>query len=161
MTLFTVLLLLHVLGAIVAFGPTFAFPIIGAMGGKEPMHANFATRVSYAISHRIAWPLALVQGLTGTALIIVGNVDLTDNLWLDVAIVLYLIALGFSYFVQTPRVRKIIEMTSTPPPPPPPGAVPSGPPPALLALIKGVQQGGMILSVLIVAIVILMVAKPF
>ena len=29
------LLFLHVLGAIVAFGPSFAFPIIGAMGGAE------------------------------------------------------------------------------------------------------------------------------
>jgi hypothetical protein len=160
-SLFTILLLLHVLGAIVAFGPTFAFPIIGSMGGKEPMHANFATRVSLAISHRITWPLALVQGLTGVGLIITGNVDLTKALWLDVAIVLYLGALGFSYFVQTPTVAKVIEMTSTPPPPPAPGTAPSGPPPALLALIKRVQQGGMILTILIVAIVTLMVTRPF
>ena len=44
--LFPYLLFLHVLGAIVAFGPTFAFPFIGALGGAEPQHANFATRVS-------------------------------------------------------------------------------------------------------------------
>ena len=43
--LFPWLLFLHVLGAIVAFGPTFAFSFIGAMGGAEPQHANFATRV--------------------------------------------------------------------------------------------------------------------
>ena len=48
--LFPFFLFLHVLGAIVAFGPTFAFSIIGAMGGKEPQHANFATRVSATIS---------------------------------------------------------------------------------------------------------------
>ena len=161
MSLFYILLFLHVLGAIVAFGPTFSFAIIGGMGGKEPMHANFATRVSYAISHRVVWPLALVQGVTGVGLILTKGVDLTKALWLDAAIVLYLAALGYSYFVQTPRVRKAIDMTSTPPPPPAPGAAPSGPPPALLALVKGIQQGGMILGLLIVVITFLMVTKPF
>ena len=52
-------LFLHILGAIVAFGPTFTFPIIGAMGGREPMHANFATRISYRISERVVLPLAI------------------------------------------------------------------------------------------------------
>ena len=48
-------LFLHVLGAIVAFGPTFAFSFIGASGGAEPQHANFATRVSH-----IARPVSTV-----------------------------------------------------------------------------------------------------
>lgn len=161
MSLFTVLLFVHILGAIVAFGPTFAFPLIGSMGGKEPMHANFASRVSHAIASRITWPLALLQGLTGVGLIVTGNIDLTTALWLDAAIVLYVTALVFSHFVQTPRVERIIDMTSTPPPPPAPGSAPSGPPPALMALIKSVQRGGMVLTVLIVAIVTLMVTRPF
>lgn len=161
MSLFGLLLLAHVLGAVVGFGPTFAFSIIGGMGGKEPMHANFATRVTYAIAHRLVWPLALLQGVTGVALIVVGSVDLTQNLWLDVAIVLYAFALGYSYFVQTPRVVKVIEMTNTPPPPPASGAAPSAPPPELLALIKGIQQGGMIMGLNLVLIIALMVTKPF
>jgi hypothetical protein len=161
MSLFTILLFLHVLGAIAAFGSSFtAFPTIGAMGGKEPMHGNFALRVSEAISHRV-WPLALLQGVTGVALIVVGNVDLTKALWLDVAIVLYVAALAFSDFSQTPTLLKIIEMTKTPPPPPPAGSAPSGPPPAMLALIRQVQHGGMVLGLLVVVIVFLMVVKPF
>lgn len=161
MSLFAFLLFLHVIGAIVAFGPSFSFAIIGAMGGREPMHANFATRVTEAISRRVLFPLALVQGITGVGLILTSSVDVTKALWLDLGIVLWVIALGFSYFVQTPHVRQIIEMTKNPPPPPAPGAAPSGPPPALLALIKSVQQGGMILGLLIVVIVFLMVVKPF
>lgn len=161
MSLFTILLFLHVLGAIAAFGSSFtAFPVIGAMGGKEPMHGNFALRVSKAISKNV-WPLALLQGVTGVALIVVGNVDLTKALWLDVSIVLYLGALAFSYFRQTPTLMKLIEMSSTPPPPPAEGAAPSGPPPAFMALVKQVQQGGMILGLLVVVIVFLMVTKPF
>ena len=44
--LFPYLLFLHILGAIAGFGPSFAFPIIGAMGGAEREHGNFATRIS-------------------------------------------------------------------------------------------------------------------
>lgn len=161
MTLFAIILFLHVLGAIVAFGPSFlAFPAIGAMGGKEPMHGNFALRVSETISKRV-WPLALIQGVTGVLLILVGSVDLTKALWLDVAIVLYLGALAFSYFRQTPTLHRLIEMSSTPPSAPAPGAAPSGPPPAFMAMVKQLQQGGMILGLLVVVIVFLMVTKPF
>ena len=93
--LFPYILFLHVLGAIAAFGPTFAFPIIGAMGGKEPQHANFATRVSAAISDRLVIPLAIVQGVTGVLLILISGRDLTapSSRWLLLAIVLYAIAL--------------------------------------------------------------------
>ena len=38
------LLFLHVMGAILAFGPTFAYSIMGAMAGREPQHANFSAR---------------------------------------------------------------------------------------------------------------------
>jgi uncharacterized membrane protein len=162
-TLFTILLFVHVLGAIVAFGPSFAFSIIGAMGGKEPMHANFALRVTHRIAHGLLWPLALLQGLTGIGLILTipGGIDLTKAIWLDVAIVLYLFALGFSYFVQTPTLVKLVEMSSTPPPAPAPGTAPSGPPPAFMALVKRSQRGGMLLGLLVVVIVFLMVTKPF
>ena len=162
MDLFPWILWLHIFGAIVAFGPIFTFPLIGAMGGKEPMHANFATRVSAKISHGMVIPLAVVQGVTGVALLLLAGRDLRDshNYWLSVAIVLYAIALGFAIFVQTKRIEVVINMTSAPPPPGAPGMAPSGPPPALLAAVKAVQQGGMLLTTLIVSIIFLMVMKP-
>ena len=153
--MFQLFLFLHVMGAIVAFGPVFSFPIIGAMGGKEPQHANFATRVSEAISHQRVVPLAIFQGITGVALILVTGIDLLATRWLLVGIVLYLIVLSYNIFIGTPTVKKVIEMTSTPPPP---GA--SGPPPELLALIRRIQLGGMFSGLMIVLIVILMVVKP-
>lgn len=162
MDLFPWLLWLHIFGAIVAFGPTFAFPLIGGMGGKEPMHSNFALRITEKISHGITLPLAIVQGITGLGLLLVSGRDLTKstNYWLGIAIVLYAIALYFTIFVQSKRLETVIHMTSTPPPPPAPGAAPSGPPPALLAAVKAIQQGGMLLTVLLVTIIFLMVVKP-
>lgn len=162
MNWFPWLLWLHIFGAIVAFGPTFAFPIIGGMGGKEPMHANFATRISEKIERGIVIPLAIVQGVTGVGLILASGRNLTEstNYWLGVAIILYAIALTFAIFVQLKRVENLVHLTSTPPPPPAPGEAPAGPPPALLAAAKAVGQGGQILTVLIVTIIFLMVIKP-
>ena len=161
MSWFPWLLWLHIFGAIVAFGPVFALPLIRRMGAREPMHANFGLRVSAAINHGITLPLAVVQGITGLALVIVSGRDLAaqGNYWLDVAIVLYVIALTFSYFVQAGRVAAIIEMTSAPPPAAGAGA-PGGPPPALAAAARQAGQGGMLLTVLIATIIFLMVVKP-
>ena len=159
MSIFQIFLFLHVLGAIIAFGPTFAMPVIGAMGGKEPMHANFATRVAEALAKQRITPLAIVQGITGAGLIITANVDLGKALWLQAGIILWIVALAYGTAVQTPAVRRVIEMTSGGPPPA--GAAPTGPPPELMAAIKKVQRGGMILALLVTVIVFLMVVKPF
>jgi uncharacterized membrane protein len=155
-TLFPWVLFLHVFGAILAFGPTFAFAIIGAMGGAEPQHANFATRVSERISERLVTPLAIFQGITGILLIVLSGRDLMAARWLLVGIVLYVIALGYSLFIQKQHVKKVIELTSAPPPPDA-----TGPPPGLLAEVGAVQRGGMILGGLVTVIVFLMVTKPF
>ena len=62
-------LFLHVMGAILAFGPTFAYSIMGSMAGKEPQHANFSSRQVEAIGNKIVYPLAIFQGITGVLLI--------------------------------------------------------------------------------------------
>jgi hypothetical protein len=155
--LFPWLLLIHVLSAIAGFGPTFAFSVIGAMGGAEPQHANFATRVSERLTTRFVYPAAVVQLVTGFAMILIAPLDLTSRpfYWLDIAIVLFVINLSYSYLVAHPNVERIIEMTSAPPPP---GA--SGPTPALLELVGSVQRGGIFMTVMLVAIIFLMVVKP-
>lgn len=155
--LFPYLLFLHVLGAIVAFGPTFAFPFIGAMGGGEPQHANFATRVSHTLAMRLVYPVGITLPITGAAMILVRGFNLADRAfwWLGLAIVLYVIVYGYAFFVQNKLITQVISMTSAPPPP---GA--SGPPPGLPALVSRIQRGGMGMTVLLVLIIFLMVVKP-
>jgi uncharacterized membrane protein len=149
------LLFLHVLGAIVVFGPTFAFPLIARQAQLSPQNSHFAAIVTDVIERRIIIPGAIVQGITGVLLIIALGADLTSPSyrWLITAIVLYLIAIGFAIFVQAPAVERMVELTKTPP-------GPGGPPPELLANAKKLQRGGMLLALLIVAIVFLMVVKP-
>jgi hypothetical protein len=148
------LLYLHVLGAIVAFGPTFAFPIYGAAGGREPQHANFMVRATHLVASRLVVPLALLQGVTGVGLILAFQFDLLNTRWLLSAIVLYLIALYVAIGLNLPNASRIIELTSAPPAPG------SGPSPELLSRIAATRRYGIALSILIVVIVSLMVVKP-
>jgi len=152
--LFPWLLFAHVLGAIVAFGFGFAAPLIGPMAAAEPQHGNFVARLNLRVNTRLVRPAALSMAVTGVAMILVLGLDLTKNLWLDIAIVLYVIAVLYATFVQGKNGERLVDLTSTPP-------GPGGPNPEIPATVKKLQQGGMILFVLIVAIVFLMVVKPF
>ena len=151
-----IFLFLHVFGAIAAFGPTFSvYPIAAALARQEPQHLNFVARLNGAIFQTRAMPLAILQGITGLALMWLTGLNPFSQLWLGLGIVLYLIALAYALGVQAPTGRRIAELTATPPPP-----GPSGPPPELLAAAKRSKQGSRFLQILLVLIVILMVTKP-
>ena len=159
--LFLLFLFLHIGSAIVAFGPTFAFPIIGAMGGREPQFANFAMRVNAAISTKLVGPLAIVAGLTGLGLIWTSGRDVLREPWLLLSIVLYVIALLIAVLVTGPASNRLIEATSTPLPPRDPAAgAPGGPPAHIAADLKRIQAAGAALTILTVVILLLMVFKP-
>ncbi len=106
---------------------------------------------------KLVYPIGITLPITGLAIMAVRQINplARPYWWLALAIVLYVIAYGYSFFVQRKLVERVIEITSTPPPP---GA--SGPPPELMALVKRIQRGGMMLGILLVAIVFLMVVKP-
>jgi uncharacterized membrane protein len=164
---FQIFLFLHVLTAIVAFGPSFTFPLIGRMGAAEPQHGNFSMRLSEAIEKRIVIPAALTMPITGVAMILAAGIDWQQP-WLGTAIAIYVIAIVFAVAIQTRWVGRVIQLTSgapgaqgvAAPMPAGPGAAVAGPPPEVLAAVKRVQRGGMFLTVCIVAIVLLMVFRP-
>jgi uncharacterized membrane protein len=155
-------LLLHVLGAVIAFGPTYAFPLIGAMGGAEPGHANFATRVAVAISEKRVVPFALSMPVTGIGLIWSAGIEPFSPAarWLLLGILLYLFALTYSLAINLPNARRIVAISSGPPPGAAAGAPSSGPPPELMAAVKKAQRGGLIVTVAVTLIILLMVVKP-
>ena len=148
-------LFLHVFGAILAFGPTYTFRIIGAKGGAEPQHANFASRVTEAISIGQVYPLAILQGITGVVLILLTKIDLLAP-WLLLGIALYVVGIGYALTIQRNLLHELIELSSSPPPP----GAPPGPPPAVVAVVQKIQRGGMALGVVIAVIAFLMVVKP-
>ena len=130
-------LVLHVLGAIAVFGPTFAFPVIAAQASRAPQHGHFAAVIMDLIERRIIIPGAIVQGITGVCLILVIGLDITSPAWrwLFLAIALYATAVGYAILVQKPAAERMVELTAGPPvgrprePPAVPSA-PAGPPPS-------------------------------
>jgi len=157
--LLALVLFLHVMGAIITFGPTFIFPIIASQAAKSPPNGPFAATLSEIIERRVVIPGAIVQGITGVLLILILGVNpLTDApwRWLLPAIVLYVIAILFAIFVQARNAEKMVELTANMPPGPPPAETLA----EIQATGKALQRGGMLLSLLVVLIVILMVTKP-
>jgi uncharacterized membrane protein len=148
------LLFLHVLGAVIAFGPGFAFAFFGAAAGREPQHANFTLRTTAVVVTRLVIPLALFQGLTGLGLLLVTGIDLVAAKWLLLAIVLYAMALYIAIGLNLPNLRRLIELSSAPP-------TGGGPPPELIGRADRSRQYGLAISGLVVVIVFLMVVKPF
>ncbi len=156
-------LLLHVLGAIAVFGPTFAFPLISRQAAATPQHGHFAAMVMDLIERRIVIPGAIVQGITGVVLIVLLGWYPNGGtyIWLSVAILLYLVAVIYAITVQAPASEKMVKLTAGGPPAgAPPAGAPAGPPPEVAATARKLARGGMFMTVLIVLIVILMVTKP-
>jgi len=156
----SIFLFLHIGGAIFAFGPTIAFGFLGPMAGKEPMHGNFALRVIAFITERAVEPGAVFVFLMGIGLIWSRGWNPFTTLWLALAIILFLVTLGVSVFVQLPTVKKMIAMTSAPPPPPAAAQGPPGPPPGFMELQRRSALGGQFLTLMLFSILFLMVFKP-
>ncbi len=154
--LFTIFLYLHIMGAIVAFGPGFAAMIVGPMAAKEPQYANFYARTQVAAGRNLITPVAISMLVTGIGMIVVrgwGAVTAGGH-WLEVGILLYVISVVVAMAYQAPAGRKLVELTSTPPAPG------SGPNPEVAKTAKKVRIGGMIMTLLVVVIVFTMVMNP-
>jgi uncharacterized membrane protein len=158
--LFVLFLFLHIVAAIVAFGPTFAFPLIAGAAQKERQHAAFAAEVNILLEDKLVIPFALSMPVTGALLIITGGINLFEP-WLLLAILVYIVAIGYSLMVQTPAAKEMAQLLKAMPASPGPGAVAAeavgGPPPRLAELGKQMQRGGMILAGLLLLIIALMI----
>lgn len=163
-----IFLFLHVLGAIVAFGPTFAFPVLGRMAAREPRFGPAVITANVLIEKGLVIPVGLFQAVTGVGLILTLGINPFDSAfhWLLAGILLYILAFTIVFTVQYPTGEKMMHILANAPaggPPaggPPAGGPPPGPPAELMALVKRAQQTGIVLTVLLVIIVFTMVVQP-
>lgn len=155
----TIFLFLHVMGAIAAFGPSFVMPIIASLSRKMPSGTLFGLKLADIIERRLIIPLGLFQAVTGIGLILTVGFNLTATHWLATGIILYVVAISFAIFVQARTVENMIHVIEGMPAPAA-GTPPDPPPAEFFALGKRAQNGGILLSVLLVLIVFFMVAKP-
>jgi uncharacterized membrane protein len=107
-----IFLTIHVLTAIVAFGPNFAMPLIARMAASEPQHGLFALRLTDRIEKRLVLPLALTMPISGALLAIGEGINPLVSHWLLGGIVLYVIAMSYALGVQVRTVDRMIEIAT-------------------------------------------------
>ena len=154
MNLFSVLLFIHILGAMAGIGPTFVFGKIAAEGAGTT-HTMFATRVVRLLTGRTAIPLSAVVLLSGIGLMMERSYPLLDTLWLLVSIVLFAGSFTYSITVQNPTLGRIIELVQSEEDPDAARAD------EIARLRTRIRRGGIYLRASATVILALMVLKPF
>lgn len=153
---FTILIILHIGGAIVGIGPSFALGVLGPMSEKADDAGKLALiKAMQAIDTRLVTPVALVtQPLTGVLLIFNRGLNhgffAVRHLWLIVAILLYIVIIYMSYVISRPRVRRMVALLESG----------QGSGEEFARLRDTSKMLGPIFGVLTLAIVILMIWKP-
>jgi Predicted integral membrane protein (DUF2269) len=156
-TWFTVLLVIHVFGAIIGLGPTFAFSIIGpAIGKQDSPQASLALmEIMEKIEKGMVLPILLIFQL-GSGILLIFNRGLnvgffsSHRAWLLAGIGIYIVAMAISLGINTPGTAKLIKMAKS-------GQAGT---PEFGRIVKINQMMGPILTLLALGIMLLMVWKP-
>jgi len=152
---------LHVMAAIVVFGPTFAFPLIQITAEKAfPRNLPFAWEIIRKIDHAVVTPGVLLVLATGIYQWSEGSWDLGRDQWLSISLGLLIVLYVLSFFTFHPSERKAIAASEA--------MVAAAGSNAEVefsdeyrAATKVVNIAGPIYSLLTLFIVYLMVVKPF
>jgi hypothetical protein len=153
MSWFELWLILHIVAAIVAFGPTFVFPVVGPMIQANPQHAGFGFEVFHAMETKLIIPFALTMPVSGIGLISTAHVDTKNSTWLVVAIIAYIVAMVLAIFHQLPVTSRILGLLKETQPG-------SAPPAQTMTLIMRTRVVGILLTVLLLLIILMMIWRP-
>ena len=158
--------LVHIVGIVVGFGPTFVYPMYGSEAKRLQGAAGLAiSESSLKIGSRLQWAIYSVP-LTGVLLVVLSDdVYAFDQSWISIAFALYIVALVISLGFHQPNLRRMasLQRELLAGSGAPGGGEGGGPPPQVAELEnrggKAAAYGG-ILHLLLAAILIDMVWKP-
>lgn len=165
--IYKALLVLHILAAIVGFGGVMLNGVYGLQAKKRRGPEGLAiAEANYFVSTKAAEPAIYLVFVFGVLLVLTSDdVWSFGDLWVSLAMGLYVVAIGLSHGVMIPTVRRmnalmaeLVDMG----PPSPQGAT-GGPPPQALELEqrgKTVGMVGAVLNLVVVVILALMIWKP-
>lgn len=150
-------LFLHILAAVIAFGPLFVFPIIGTMAAQSPQNMRFATELDHRISTRLVIPLSLTMLISGSGLIWTSDINFFRTNYLIVAVALYFVALIISVMVLVPTTKQLLHIAEQMPAAP---IARNSFPPQVQGLVRRTQMFGGLDMVLFLVIIFLMIVQP-
>ena len=139
----------HILAAIVAVGFNLTYGILLSRAGREPEHFGHVLRTIKVLDDRFANPAYGLLLVLGVLMVLIGPWEFTD-LWIWLAIVLYVAVVALGFAVYSPLLRNQI------------AALDAGGPtsPEFTALTARGRSIGILLGVIVVVIIGLMVLKP-
>src|SRR5260221_7151046 len=89
------LLILHIAGAVIGFGPTYGFPILLGIAKNGGESRRWMLTAMHKIAKGMATPMDVIQPATGLGLILLShslwNPFHSYNRWLFASIVLYIV----------------------------------------------------------------------
>lgn len=112
--LFPILLLTHIALAIALFVPSFMLPFAfrARRGSLKPEESGRFTRLLLALQAKGTVLIGLGLALTGIGLLASIGFETLRQPWLLVALAIYAANLGLAYFIQVPRLRALIGLSS-------------------------------------------------
>jgi uncharacterized membrane protein len=159
------LLVLHLLAAIVGFGPTVLAAVFGAKakarGGRE---GQAIAETTYDVMHDVAEWIIYAVPILGILLVLTSDDAWKfSDAWISFSFLLYIAALGIVHALHFPNIKRMnLLMAELNTGTGPPGSG-GGPPPQVAELEQRGKKAaglGMLLNVMLVIIVFLMVWKP-
>jgi hypothetical protein len=156
--------MLHILSIIIGFGGVMLNGIYGAEAKKRKGPTGAAIGEANLTVTKIAEKVIITVPIWGILLVIRSDgVWEFSQLWVGVAIVLFIAVMGFATGVQLKNQKRMVALAGELAAAGPPPAGASGPPPQVAemeALEKKLGMGGAFLSLMVVVLIYLMVFKP-
>lgn len=146
---FLIVKYIHILAAIVAVGLNVSYVVWIMRAQREPAHVPFALKGIKFLDDRIANPAYGVLLLTGLLMVFLGGFSFT-TLWIDVALVLYVVLIVLAVRFYTPSLREQIKLAEA-------GDTTSA---AFTSLARRGQITGQALGLIVLVILAMMVFKP-
>jgi hypothetical protein len=92
--------LLHVLAAIVAFGPLFFYP---------KLQRNGETKTVASLHMKLVFPALVMLWVLGMGMAGIGKYDMAETTWMVMSIAIWLVALVVSWFLIKPSITDTSE----------------------------------------------------
>lgn len=149
MSPYLILKYVHILLAVVAVGFNLSYGIWLSRAAREPEHMLHVLQGIRTLDNRFANPAYALLLITGLSMMAAGGIPLT-TLWIDVALVLYALAIVIGIVLFAPVVRRQVRLLET-----------EGPhSPEFRQLARRSTLLGMLTIVDVVLIISMMVFKP-
>jgi uncharacterized membrane protein len=104
-------LFLHVLGAILAVGPTMTYAMWATLGEKAgPAQRAFAIRGINWVDSHLATPAFMAQAVTGIALILLLEISFIHTAWLLMGVGIYVVVMVIAVAVLVPIEKRHMDV---------------------------------------------------